>query len=89
MVAVGLYPTGASQQEVWDLVGNAWEWCFNQYENLNQTKTDSEALHVVRGGSYSYSQKEANSTYRYFDRRGNRWYFIGFRLVCVAPILKH
>ncbi len=87
MLAVGLYPSGKSKQNVMDLSGNVWEWCLNQYDQPKQTKVGGEARRVLRGGSWFYDQGLARCAYRSYggdpDHRDDN---VGFRLVCcVSP----
>ncbi|PZN73048.1 MAG: hypothetical protein DM484_23385, partial [Candidatus Methylumidiphilus alinenensis] len=87
ILAVGLYPSGKSKQNVMDLSGNVWEWCLNQYDQPKQTKVGGEARRVLRGGSWFYDQGLARCAYRSYggdpDHRDDN---VGFRLVCcVSP----
>jgi len=86
MLAVGLYPSGKSKQNVMDLSGNVWEWCLNQYDQPKQTKVGGEARRVLRGGSWYYNLDFARCAARNNSVPDNRSNFIGFRLVCcVSP----
>jgi formylglycine-generating enzyme required for sulfatase activity len=78
------YPNGTSPFGVMEMSGNVFEWCLNQYDNLD-TAIRSEASRVVRGGSWDSFPGLARAAYRFFyspDFRGN---FIGLRLVYVGP----
>ena len=65
------YPKGVSPYGVWDMLGNVFEWCQENYRN--------EILRVVRGGSYNISKPTV------FERQGFPHYHqtngIGFRCV--------
>ncbi len=86
ILAVGLYPSGKSEQNVMDLSGNVWEWCLNQYDQPKQTAAGGEARRVLRGGSWDVNQVSARCAYRDFFDPVFRSPSIGFRLVCgVSP----
>ncbi len=86
MLAVGLYPSGKSKQNVMDLSGNVWEWCLNQYDQPKQTKVGGEARRVLRGGSWYGDRASARCASRYNYDPDYRIYYVGFRLVCcVSP----
>jgi formylglycine-generating enzyme required for sulfatase activity len=83
MTAVGVYPLGASAQGVFDLAGNAWEWCLNQFDT-----PAGDARRVVRGSSWNHSHENARCAVRGGGDPGGRNNYLGLRLVCVSPILK-
>ena len=86
MLAVGLYPSGKSKQNVMDLSGNVWEWCLNQYDQPKQTKVGGEARRVLRGGSWNNHQDNARCAVRDYSFPGGRSHGLGFRVVCcVSP----
>ena len=86
MLAVGLYPSGKSKQNVMDLSGNVWEWCLNQYDQPKQTKVGGEARRVLRGGSWNNHQDNARCAVRDYSFPGDRDSNYGFRVVCcVSP----
>jgi hypothetical protein len=55
-MAVGMYPSGATEHGVFDMVGNVWEWCLNTYnkpwerESLRLGTADRRA---IQGGSWN------------------------------------
>ena len=89
-----IHPVGAKQPNeigIYDMTGNAWEWCTDNYEDLfpapeaDSVKTGMEEEQppqkILRGGSW-YSYKEY-CTLNYLSS-GNKEYkytHIGFRLV--------
>lgn len=44
VTAVGLHPVGGSLQGVYDLAGNAWEWCRNRYDQPRIVAPDVAGL---------------------------------------------
>ena len=54
--AVGMYPSGATQQGVLDMAGNVWEWCLNKQEQPEVPESlridDSGLRRVFRGGAW-------------------------------------
>jgi formylglycine-generating enzyme required for sulfatase activity len=85
---VGLFPRARqTNRAIDDLAGNVWEWCNSFYDPAD--KEEPQAARVLRGGSWVYDQVSARSAFRdrYFPLY--RYSFIGFRVVCVSPILDH
>jgi formylglycine-generating enzyme required for sulfatase activity len=83
--AVGLYPSGATQQGVLDMAGNVREWCLNKVEELGtpesvQIDDDEKGLRVIRGGSWFHEQECLRTSYRDWDSAGTCELLIGFRL---------
>lgn len=77
---------GASPFDVYDMVGNAWEWTADDLRpypggRWQSTQTQQETLKVIRGGSWRESPDQATATYRgYLPARGGRDYSAtGFR----------
>jgi formylglycine-generating enzyme required for sulfatase activity len=79
---------------LFDMHGNVWEWCqdywHGNYEGAPiigeawMDKNDNDN-HVVRGGSWYFDPRYCRSSFRYYDTLVNRYYLIGFRVVCDAP----
>ena len=88
-MAVGIYPQGASPVGALDMAGNVWEWCLNEYDNPNETDRSGDGRRVVRGGSWLGNRGNARASYRYRYAPNDRHSEVGFRLVCLAPILDH
>ena len=84
--AVGMYPGGRSLQGVYDLAGNVWEWCRNEYDDPRKTEPGGDESRVLRGGSWGDSQVCARADYRDYDPPDYRYVGYGFRVVCASPI---
>ena len=84
---VGSFPSGVSLYGAYDLAGNVLEWVNDWYDSsyYGYSRTNdpqgpvSRTGHVVRGGSWNYSQnlvRSANRSWNAPDLRGN---YLGFR----------
>ncbi len=51
IIAVGMYPLGASYYGVHDVSGNVWQWTADEYSNIGE--------YINQGGSYKYKEKYA------------------------------
>src|SRR5690606_9821981 len=83
--AVGLYPSGKnSDQDLYDLSGNVWEWCRNKYDIPDDDMVDDTGdRRVLRGGSWVDFAYDARAAYRYGRTPGRPFDNYGFRLVVV------
>jgi len=73
---VHMYPQGATPEGVWDLVGNIWEWTYDEKTN---------GIPWLKGGSWYWGINRSVSAARSL-LAANLWdYHIGFRCV-VVPI---
>jgi formylglycine-generating enzyme required for sulfatase activity len=72
-----------------DLSGNVWEWCLNEYAKPQHTGPGGEESRVLRGGSWGNDPGVARAGFRVGYRPGNRYDFIGFRVVCSSPLAEH
>ena len=61
--AVCTYPQGISPVAAWDLAGNVWEWCLNNYSQPEDCGLEGEARRVLRGGSWRYPRGGARASY--------------------------
>lgn len=86
---VGSYPTGVSPFGVFDMAGNAWEWCVDWYDEFRYQKpfqpSQGRAVYrtkkVMRGGSWLSGRSEMRSTYRGVNKPDYRNTTVGFRCV--------
>ncbi len=89
--AVGKYPPNAFG--LYDMHGNVWEWCQDDWhDSYKNAPTDGSAwltefssIKVIRGGSWGYNPYYCCSATRDIVTRDNRFFNIGFRVVCVVP----
>jgi formylglycine-generating enzyme required for sulfatase activity len=79
-----------------DMHGNVWEWCEDHWHSSYQGAPDNgstwldpaafkDARRVLRGGTWSNDPRYCRSASRFSDEAGTRFFFFGFRVVCVAP----
>jgi formylglycine-generating enzyme required for sulfatase activity len=88
---VGQFPP--NRFGLYDLHGNVWEWCQDTWhDNYEGAPVDSSAwmegdhqTRVVRGGAWSSLPWDCRSACRYLQLLGERYDFLGFRVVCSAP----
>jgi hypothetical protein len=83
VTAVGLHLAGRSLQGVYDLAGNAWEWCRNRYDQPQVVGEDTVSPRVLRGGSWRVNRGFARSDFRLEGLPEDRMAGSGFRLVTV------
>jgi formylglycine-generating enzyme required for sulfatase activity len=90
---VGQFP--ANPFGLYDMHGNVWEWCEDDYHSnykgapddgsawveRDRTQTDR----VLRGGSWNYVPGFCRSAVRGCYPRDSRFNFFGFRVCCVPP----
>ena len=85
--AVGLYPTGCQPTlDLYDISGNVWEWCQNQYKDPTQDEVDDSGhSRVLRGGSWNHFDHYARAAVCGGDLPSYRSSDVGLRLVrCVS-----
>ena len=75
---------------IYDMSGNVWEWCkdwyassYVSYDTNNPVGPSSGAYRVRRGGSWSDGASNCRVAYRYYNSPSNRYYNLGFRVVCL------
>jgi formylglycine-generating enzyme required for sulfatase activity len=76
---------------LFDMHGNVWEWCQDDYENDYARTPKDGTPHLTqsdrkvrRGGSWIDYPEYCRSAYRSLDSRAFRRDIIGFRVVCSA-----
>ncbi len=84
------HPVGgkiANEQGLYDMSGNAWEWCWDLYGSYSSTSpTDPKGTgvggsRILRGGAFDYVSNYCRVAYRYNSTPALHYYTFGFRCV--------
>lgn len=86
-IAVGMYPHGAAACGALDMAGNLWEWCLNDYNEIEQIGLHRDNK-MKRGGSFLNYQVIAAASYRGSFGESPQYFRHehGFRVVVSSPI---
>jgi len=77
----GSFPKGESPYGCHDMTGNVWEWVSDVWRDKNTFgfERGGEARGILRGGAYSYSPKQARTSYQGFEALDATCHDVGFR----------
>lgn len=81
----------SNQLGLYDMLGNAWEWCEDVYDanyytnspSSNPRNTSSSEYRALRGGCWCNAAKICRISSRHFVNPAGAGYSVGFRLVLV------
>lgn len=91
---VGTYETGKNSYGLYDMAGNAWEWCLDWYSDSyyeecfqRGTMQDPEGPYsgqkrVRRGGSWVSNEDYLHTAFRFYRYPADWYHTVGFRIVC-------
>ena len=81
----------AEPNGLYDMRGNVWEWCSNQYsfKNLNKEFNyyKGKKYRVIRGGNWNSDLKDIRSSNRLFANQRRKNAGIGFRIIAQISTL--
>jgi formylglycine-generating enzyme required for sulfatase activity len=76
----GSFPKGASPYGCQDMAGNVWEWMSDVWVDKDFIgRRTGEPRGILRGGAYSYSPKQARTSYQAFEALEATCNDVGFR----------
>ncbi|MDR1153194.1 MAG: formylglycine-generating enzyme family protein, partial [Bacteroidales bacterium] len=87
--AVGDYSAYANAYGLYDMHGNVYEWCLDQWDfsdnyaglPVTDPLCTTGSGRALRGGNWSSSARDCRSAYRNADGPGYRYSYVGFRVV--------
>jgi formylglycine-generating enzyme required for sulfatase activity len=85
--AAGIYPQGPRPAGRLDMAGNVWEWCLNRYDKPSETDPGGDDGAWCAAARGTTSPRLARCACRYDDDPDYRDFNLGFRVLCVSPIL--
>jgi eukaryotic-like serine/threonine-protein kinase len=87
-----MWPVGLlkpNELGLFDMHGNAWEWCQDSYDSKSNDAVDvmakNQDLHVLRGGAFSHQPESLRSAVRTNSQPDSRVYNFGFRPARTYP----
>ncbi|MCQ3930347.1 MAG: hypothetical protein DPW16_07790 [Chloroflexi bacterium] len=75
------YQESASYYNIYDMVGNAAEWCINEYDPFVSIELEKNSPKVIRGGSWRHPSIFASNITRQSQLPYDRSYYCGFRVI--------
>lgn len=89
LTAIGSYKS--NEWDLWDMHGNAAEWCLDTYvyeedetSNSYNLRYNDENEKVIKGGCFFWDANSAKSSSRFHENPSETKDFIGFRVVSIG-----
>ena len=76
---VSKYSDGVSPYGCYDMCGNVWEWCENDFD-FQKDSSDSNSK-IVKGGSATRGAERSHCAFRNARDPNDKWFLRGFRCV--------
>jgi len=67
LMAVGMYPDGRSPVGAYDLSGNMYEWCANEFDSPAEVSPTGTNARTTRGGAFFGTEADLRVTHRLRD----------------------
>lgn len=94
---VAYYHDGVSPEGIYDMAGNAWEWCMDRFYNgayaamqgktdpINDIDVDGMQTRSIRGGAFNSIAYYCRSSFRFYAYPDFGYNYITFRVIVPAP----
>jgi serine/threonine protein kinase len=88
-VAVDSFEDGISEDGIFNLAGNVWEWCLDDFiedfykgDDIENPCANADGdIKVLRGGAFDFVQNSAKTSFRFHEKKDKFANNIGFRVV--------